>query len=249
MDPMGIVWHHYFRNWVIPYDCLLYLGWFQKMVPHEHLVRIPSWPSGNWGCVPPWQTESFHKLRLRCNFYGQVWIWILSPILPTESDLEICNIIGHLQWIYPLKMVDLSIVFCMFTRPGNSGRIWQFPLGARLPGWRQGAMDPWSVCWRKLQMNSSVSPRWNWTPSRYLKPGRLGRGWGWMIADDMPAIVWNTLPAAKNQVQDGSSGLLMISFHVLPSRDVVMTQSCFFWAPCGTLWHVVYRWLTACRDL
>ena len=38
-------------------------------------------------------------------------------------DLPIEN--GDLQWICPLKMVDLSIVFCMFT--GRGTQIWENP--------------------------------------------------------------------------------------------------------------------------
>ena len=50
--------------------------------------------------------------------------------------------------------------------------------------------------------------------------------------------------AKKNGFSGGSSGLLMISVHVLPSRDVVMRQSC--WK--GTLWHVVARCGTLFTD-
>ena len=66
-----------------------------------------------------------------------------------------------------------------------------------------------------------------------------------MIADGRK-IAWNThkKQQKKNVFSVGSSGLLMISVHVLPSRDVVMRQSC--WK--GTLWHVVARCGTLFTD-
>ena len=132
-------------------------------------------------------------------------------------------------------MVDLSIVFCMFTRPGNSGLIWQFPLGARLPGvevwWIRGVFVEESCRWTHRYLHGGIEPRAaTWSLE----------GWGWMIADGRK-IAWNThkKQQKKNGFSVGSSGLLMISVHVLPSRDVVMRQSC--WK--GTLWHVVARCL------
>ena len=83
-------------------------------------------------------------------------------------------------------MVDLSIVFCMFTRPGNSGLIWQFPLGARLPGvevwWIRGVFVEESCRWTHRYLHGGIEPRAaTWSLE----------GWGWMIADGRK-IAWNT---------------------------------------------------------
>lgn len=54
-----------------------------------------------------------------------------------------------------------------------------------------------------------------------------------------------TKSSKKKRFSVGSSGLLMISVHVLPSRDVVMRQSC--WK--GTLWHVVLLFTDGSRHV
>ena len=141
-------------------------------------------------------------------------------------------------------MVDLSIVFCMFTRPGNSGLIWQFPLGARLPGvevwWIRGVFVEESCRWTHRYLHGGIEPRAaTWSLE----------GWGWMIADGRK-IAWNT---HKKQQKKTVFPSVQVVFWWFPS---MFCPAVMWWwgravgrARCGTLWHVVLLFTDGSRHV